>query len=248
MPFVVFRPGGDFTYLQLGVFGSLLARLIVGYVLVPAYYQREIYSPYDYMGNRLGQGVRKMTTGLFMLGGMLAQSSRVYLTAVVLEVILHGPLSGVSAALHVSPLTVSIWIIGIIAIVWTILGGITTVIWTDVIQVAILVGGAIEGPGALLEHTRHGLRQGQPVALDAARSLRKAQGVPELERAEGMRVAPPHGPVDLHHAVRNLRNPLRRIDHDVSQQPPQKLPGGFGTGGQHTQARGKVGNLSRLLG
>ena len=44
-PFVVFRPGGNLTYLQLGIFGLLLARVIVGYVLVPAYYEREIYRP-----------------------------------------------------------------------------------------------------------------------------------------------------------------------------------------------------------
>ena len=51
VPYVVFKMGGNFTYLELGVFGSFFARVIVGYVLVPAYYKREIYSPYDYMGN-----------------------------------------------------------------------------------------------------------------------------------------------------------------------------------------------------
>ncbi len=34
LPYVVFRPGGNFTYLQLGLFGTLFARLIVGYVLI----------------------------------------------------------------------------------------------------------------------------------------------------------------------------------------------------------------------
>ena len=99
VPFVVFMPGGNFTYLQLGVIGSFLARIIVGYVLVPAYYQREIYSPYDYMGNQLGGRVRSMTTVLFTLGGMLAQSARVYLTAEVVIVVLNDQLTwlGVNA-------------------------------------------------------------------------------------------------------------------------------------------------------
>ena len=98
VPFVVFSPGGNFTYLQLGVFGSFFARVIVGYVLVPAYYQREIYSPYDYMGHRLGPSVRSAATVLFMIGGMLAQAARVFLTAVVLRVILHNELGALAKA------------------------------------------------------------------------------------------------------------------------------------------------------
>ena len=54
VPWVVFQPGGNLTYLQLGVFGSLLARIIVGYWLVPEYYKRELYSPFDYLHNQLG--------------------------------------------------------------------------------------------------------------------------------------------------------------------------------------------------
>ncbi len=74
-------------YLQVGVFSALVARWVVAFVLVPAYYEREVYSPYEFMGNRLGSGVKKMTTGLFMIGGVLAQASRVYITAVVIEVL-----------------------------------------------------------------------------------------------------------------------------------------------------------------
>ena len=144
VPFVVFKDGGDFTYLQLGVFGALFARLIVGYVLIPAYYKQEIYSPYDYMGNRLGPAVRKMTTALFTLGGILAQSARVYLTAIVLELLLadsvYGPLE---AATGISTLVWAIWTIGLVAVVWTLLGGISTVIWTDVILFAVFGIGAV---------------------------------------------------------------------------------------------------------
>jgi solute:Na+ symporter, SSS family len=126
VPAVVYAVGGDLTYLQLSL-GALLARLIVGIWFVRAFYEREIYSPYDYMGNWLGPQVRNVTSGLFILGAMLGQSVRVLITALVLEVI-----SGV-------PLSVSIWLIGAAAVVWTLLGGITTVIWTDVIQFFIFL-------------------------------------------------------------------------------------------------------------
>ena len=63
---------GPITYLQLGLIGSFLARTVIGYVLVPVYYEREIYSPYDYMGNALGQRMKHVTTALFSLGGVPA--------------------------------------------------------------------------------------------------------------------------------------------------------------------------------
>ncbi|MFQ5413160.1 MAG: hypothetical protein ACE5E6_01750 [Phycisphaerae bacterium] len=143
LPYVVFKDGGDFTYLQLGVFGALSARLVVGYVLVPAYYRREIYSPYDYIGYRLGRGARNVTTVVFAIGGMLAQSARVYLTAVVLELLLADSLFGwLAAETGVSTMTWSIWAIGLTAVVWTLMGGITTVIWTDVMLLLVFMVGA----------------------------------------------------------------------------------------------------------
>ena len=57
VPGMVFAAGGDFRYLQWAI-GSVLARVLVGVFLVRVYYEREIYSPYDYMAGRLGPGVR----------------------------------------------------------------------------------------------------------------------------------------------------------------------------------------------
>ena len=141
LPSVVFKPGGNLTYLQLGLIGSLLARWIVGLVLVPAYYEREIYSPYDYVGERLGESARRATTVLFSLGGVLAQSSRVYLTAIVLEVVLHPQLAALESATGVPPIAAAVIAIGLVAVLWTWMGGIATVIWTDAILfVLFLVG------------------------------------------------------------------------------------------------------------
>ncbi len=123
---------GDWRYLQLGL-GAILARVIVGYWFVPAFYEREIYSPYDYMAHRLGPRVKLLTTGLFVVGQVLAQGVRVYLTALVLEVVTDGQL-GLSA---------SIWTLGVVAVGWTLLGGIATVIWTDVLLFLAFVAGGV---------------------------------------------------------------------------------------------------------
>ena len=71
LPSVVARDGGNWTYLQIGLFGSLFARGLIAWFLVPAYYEKEIFSPYDYMGHKLGEGVRRTASGLFALGGIL---------------------------------------------------------------------------------------------------------------------------------------------------------------------------------
>ncbi|MBN1125542.1 MAG: sodium/solute symporter [Sedimentisphaerales bacterium] len=129
-PAIVFSQGGDMTYIQLAL-GTILARFIIGYFFIPVYYKREIYSPYDYMGQQLGSRVKNMTTFLFMVGGILAQGARVYIAAKALQVI-----TGTDT-------TTSILIIGAVSIVWTIMGGITTVIWTDAIQFLLFTFGAI---------------------------------------------------------------------------------------------------------
>ena len=129
-PALVFSQGGDMTYIQLAL-GTILARFVIGYLFIPVYYRREIYSPYEYMGDQLGPRVQKITTGLFMIGGILAQGARVYIAAKALQVI-----TGTDTA-------TSIVIIGVVSIAWTVMGGITTVIWTDAIQCLLFTFGAV---------------------------------------------------------------------------------------------------------
>ena len=129
-PAIVFSKGGDMTYIQLAL-GTIIARFIIGYFFIPAYYKHEIYSPYDYMGNQLGSRVKSITSILFMIGGILAQGARVYIAAKALQVI-----TGTN-------ITTSIIIIGTVSIGWTVMGGITTVIWTDAIQFLLFSLGAI---------------------------------------------------------------------------------------------------------
>jgi solute:Na+ symporter, SSS family len=129
-PAIVFSKGGDMTYIQLAI-GTIVARFVIGYFFIPAYYKREIYSPYDYMGNQLGPRVKNLTSILFMIGGILAQGARVYIAAKALQVVTG------------TDIVVSTIIIGVVSIGWTIMGGITTVIWTDTIQFLLFTIGAV---------------------------------------------------------------------------------------------------------
>jgi Na+/proline symporter len=181
LPAVVFRDGGNLAYLQIGLFGSLIARWMIALWLVPAYYEREIYSPYDYMGQRLGGRVRGATTTLFALGGVLGQSARVYLIAVVLEVILHSELGWVEAQTGLPPLVSAVSAIVLVSLLWTLMGGITTVVWTDallfcvflaaaVIALVTVVSGVEGGAGEVL---RVGGEAGKLQLVDTTLTLRK---------------------------------------------------------------------------
>lgn len=141
VPAVAFA--GDMTYLQLGIIAGLISRVFISFILVPAYYEKRIYSPYDYMGNKLGDGAKGVTTALFTLGGLLAQSARVYLTALVLTLVMADQLAWIESWIGLSPLATSIVIIGIIAVTWTMLGGIATVVWTDALLFVVFVVGGV---------------------------------------------------------------------------------------------------------
>jgi SSS family solute:Na+ symporter len=130
VPALVYADDGNFVYLQLAL-GGVIARILVAKYLVPLYYEKEFYSPYEYMADRLGAAVGRITAGMFFLGGILGQGVRVYATALVLELI-----TGWSTA-------ESIVFIALFAVLWTWMGGIAAVIWTDFVQFFILIAGGI---------------------------------------------------------------------------------------------------------
>jgi len=131
VPGTLFALEGDFTYLQWAI-GSIIARFLVAKWFVKVYYEQEIYSPYDYMGNRLGRGAKMLATVLFTLGSVLGQSVRVLVAAIPLRVVTGLPIEW------------SILIIGVFAIGWTLMGGMQTVIWTDVMQFLLFaIGGTV---------------------------------------------------------------------------------------------------------
>jgi SSS family transporter len=162
VPAIAFAKGGNYTYLML-VIGTLLARVLIGMYFVPAYYRREIYSPYEFMGQRLGPAVDRVTTGLFILGALLAQGARLFLAALVLSVITGFQIGWAIAA------------VGAISVAWTWLGGINSVVWTDVVQFVILFVGGIVAlvavvlavPGGAGEIVRLGAEAGKFVVWDA---------------------------------------------------------------------------------
>lgn len=130
VPGFIFAAGGDLTYLQITL-GMILGNVLMAIIFIRAYYEEEIYSPYDFMENRLGTAVSQLARTLFFGGVVLSQAVRLLATALVLSVI-----TGLS-------LPACILVMGVFAVVWSLMGGITTVIWTDFVQWAIYTLGAV---------------------------------------------------------------------------------------------------------
>lgn len=129
VPAFVFSLQGNLTYLQMTI-GFALGNVLFVYVLLKEYYEENIYSPYDFIQKRLGVKISQLSRTFFVVGATMSQGVRLLGTALVLSVI-----TGQSTM-------VCIGIIALFAILWSYIGGITTVIWTDAIQFIVFIFGA----------------------------------------------------------------------------------------------------------
>ena len=122
--------GGDFGFLQV-VWGYLLARVIIAVLFLPHYFRGEMYTAYELMQRRFGNRIRKFTAGTFLLLRALAEGVRVFAISIVISIILG---TGEVA---------SILLIVCLTLFYTFEGGMTAVIWTDVVQMFLYIGGAL---------------------------------------------------------------------------------------------------------
>lgn len=130
VPAFVFSLQGDLTYLQMTI-GFALGNILMVFVLLKEYYQENVYSPYEFIQNRLGIKVSQLSRTFFMVGATMSQGVRLLGTALVLSVITG------------QDTVVCILIIAAFAVIWSYIGGITTVVWTDAIQFVIFIFGAL---------------------------------------------------------------------------------------------------------
>jgi SSS family transporter len=127
--------GGTLLFMQI-TFGYLLGRLVVALLFLPRYYQGNLVTAYALLSTRYGDGMRATASATFLLTRLLADGVRLFATAIPLKVIAE------SAGIDVSYFTI-IAAIGVITIIYTLVGGIKAVVWMDVIQMTLYVGGAI---------------------------------------------------------------------------------------------------------
>jgi len=180
---------GNWTFLQL-VMGYMVGRIVVSIVFVPAYFRGELLTVYQILGQRFGAGVKRLAAGLFLVTRSLADGVRLFATGLVLAALLLA-MPGVEASARswvpgldptITILVASVLVMGITTIVYTYLGGMAAVIWTDVIQLVIyLVGAGVAAvilleriPGGWDEVVRVGTAAGKFTVLDFTVSVTKS--------------------------------------------------------------------------
>ncbi len=120
----------NMAFLQL-VFGYLVARVVVSFILIPKYFAGELYTAYQLIERRFGRTLKVFTAGLFLLTRALAEGVRVFALSIVIEILFK---TGVFPA---------VLLITVLTVFYTFEGGLTGVIWTDVAQLSIYLCGTI---------------------------------------------------------------------------------------------------------
>ena len=129
--------GGSFMYLQV-VLGYIVARFIISWILIPAYFQGELLTAYALLERRFGAATKHVTASLFLVMRALAEGVRVFAASLVLSAVLTRSLPGLP---HLW--LWSIALVGVLTLVYTFEGGIGAVIWTDLIQFVIYIAGSL---------------------------------------------------------------------------------------------------------
>ncbi len=153
---------GNMTFLQI-TFGYITGRILVALLLIPAYFRGKINTAYHFLGERFGQKMRNTASVTFMITRLLADGVRLFATAIPLAIIIKG--SGALEGLtDVQFYLVSIIFVGLLTMVYTYVGGIRSVIWMDVVQMIIYLGGALLAGWIIL----HKLPQGFSTVVEWA--------------------------------------------------------------------------------
>jgi len=122
--------GGNLGFLQI-VLGYLLARIVIAFLFLPQYFRGEMFTAYELMRRRFGERIRKLTASIFLVTRAMAEGVRVFAISLVISIVLG---TGEIA---------SIALIVVLTLFYTFEGGMTAVIWTDVVQMSLYVAGAV---------------------------------------------------------------------------------------------------------
>ena len=157
---------GSLVFLQLTL-GYLAGRIVVAAVLLPAYYRGDISTAYALLEARFGTATRRLAAAIFMMTRLLADSVRLFATAIPLALITGWPYPA------------SILVIAVLTLIYTYCGGIRAVVWVDSVQMGLyLLGAAIavaviqaQMPGGWGEVLESAMSAGKLQVLDFSWSL-----------------------------------------------------------------------------
>ena len=165
VPGYAFAKNGNFQFIQL-VLGYLLGRIVISLVFIPMYFRGELQTVYQLLGDRFGGKVKMLASSLFVVMRNIADGIRLLLTAIVLAAVYDAFQPNTDQTAIVIG---SIVLLGIVMIVFTFYGGIEAVIWVEVVQLVIYIGGAVAAAVVLINNIDGGISG----AIDIGRQYNK---------------------------------------------------------------------------
>ncbi|MFM8439665.1 MAG: sodium:solute symporter [Acidobacteriota bacterium] len=139
VPGIAFAKGGNFQFLQL-VMGYMLGRIVISLLFIPMYFRGELQTVYQLLGERFGNRVKMLASALFVIMRNIADGIRLLLTAIVLAAVY----TAFKPETPVETVVIgSVILLGVVMIIFTYYGGMEAVIWVEVVQLLIYVGGAV---------------------------------------------------------------------------------------------------------
>jgi len=155
----------DFRFLQL-IIGYIAGRIFVSVVLVPQYFRGQLVTAYQLIERRFGGKLRSLTAGLFLVTRAAAEGVRVFAVAIVIRIALGGLLVGLS---DYQRDVAAIAIVSVLTLIYTFEGGMTAVIWTDVVQLTIYLTGTLVAAYSVLRLVPGGWESIHAVASQAGK-------------------------------------------------------------------------------
>lgn len=137
----------SFSYAQLAI-GTVIARFIIAFLFIAPYYRHKVQSIYEFLDIRFGARTRNMASAIFLVTRVLGIGVRLYLGGVIIVVVWRFLYPG-------APVTLGTYFWGIlfttlVTTVYTAVGGIKAVVWTDLIQACLMIGAIFFAIGAIL--------------------------------------------------------------------------------------------------
>jgi solute:Na+ symporter, SSS family len=136
---------GNLSYLTTNI-GSIIAVLVVAAFFIPVYYRYNVTTVYELLERRYGVGAKRAASATFMVGRLFASGARVYIASIPLAMVLFGEAEAKQPAYLIG----AIGVLTLAAVLYTLIGGIASVIWTDVLQTLVLIGAVVAGAAVLL--------------------------------------------------------------------------------------------------
>lgn len=124
----------QFSYMQM-VLGFTAGYVVIAYVLLPLYYRINMNSLYAYLEGRFGPHSRRTGAAFFLLSKLLGCGVRMYLTAIVLQLIVFDPV-GV-------PFWLNVLVTMVIVYLYTFRGGVRSLVWADMLQTLCLIAAVV---------------------------------------------------------------------------------------------------------